>query len=227
MSEGLTVDGTPIEVAEQAFNEAMAAPEPDEQPAPAPAATDPEAPFGRDAAGTPKAPYGRKDDGTIRRSAGGRRPKKTDRHDQARVQDAASARPAAPSAGKTAAEYRAGIEQFMGTVWAVSAPFAPAHAGAVLVATPPIADSWSALAAHDPRVGRLVGKFTEGSVYAAAASSLLMLGVQIAVNTGRVDHKMVAGLGVRTPEDLAAINAQALQQVAEAKAAQAQAQMAA
>jgi hypothetical protein len=214
MTEGLTVDGAAVEVAEQAFNAAMAAPEPSEPlaAAPAPAApADPEAPFGRASDGTPKAPYGVKPDGTVKRSAGGRKPK--DRHDRARVQDAASAVRTAPSAAAGAPDYRTGIGQLLGTAWAVTAPFMPADAGAILAATPALTEAWSALAAHDPRVGKVVRVLTEGSVYGAAISATLMVGLQIAANHGKINPQAVAGFGVRTVDDLEQMNAQALAQV--------------
>lgn len=223
MAEGLTVDGSAVDVDEQAFAAAMAAPEPTDPVAEAPKPKDPEAPFGRDAKGKPKAPYGTHPDGRPKRSAGGRKPKDSDRHDRPRVQEAASG----PQAGGKAPDYRAGIQQVLTTGWAVLAPFSPADAGAVLNASPALVDAWGALAEHDPRVGKIVAKVTETSVYGAAISATLMLGLQIAVNHGRIRQEAVAGLGVQPPEALAELNGQALQQVAAQQAAQAEAQMAA
>jgi hypothetical protein len=219
MTEGLSVDGDAVEVAEQAFAAAMAAPEPDEAVAEPPAAKDPDAPFGRDASGAPKAPYGYKDDGSIKRSAGGRKPKRerTDRHDRPRVGPASGGTKATPAA-KTQAEYREGLEQLLGGVWAISAPFLPADAGAILTATPALSEAWSRVAAQDPRVGRVVTMLTDGSLYGAAITSTLMLGLQLAANHGMIKPEAVSGFGVKSREELEAVNAATLMQLQEAHA---------
>lgn len=159
----------------------------------------------------PEAPFGRKADGTPKRGPGGRPPK--DKATQPRVQAVPS--PAAPGPGGPRPDYTQGLQELCGGVWSLLAPFAPADAGAVLVCAPALTSSWNALAQHDPRVGRIVAVVCGGTMYGAAISSVLMLGLQLAANHGRVHADAVAHFGVRSREELEAVNAAALAQTAE------------
>lgn len=196
MAEGLTLpDGTVIDVdaAQQAFNEAMAAPEPDEQP------------------GIPSPPRRAADAGP--KSS---RPRKTSA-DKPRT---ARSVPAAPRGGSKKAEpvdRKAGVEGLLqitaGVLMVLPATQPDAAAlgmhgenlGAAIVAT---ADA-------DERFGRALDKLLRTGPYTALVMAVVPLAAQVAAN-----HKLVPA-GFMGTEDPDKLRAQVTGLIAEQEPAQA------
>lgn len=211
MAEGLsTADGTPLSdvpavaaddtdfaamMAAQAS--AVGAPAHD---VPAPPRKDVDAPFGRTKDGTPRKPPGRRP--AAKNAA------------KPRVQAATALDKGAPPK-----DYTPGLRQLFGTAWSLASLVDQADAGAVLLATPALVDGWNGVAQRNPRVGKVLDYLTGGAELGGAAIATVMLGLQIAANHRVVKAEEMSQFGVKSREELAAINAQALEELAEAQAA--------
>lgn len=199
MAEGLTTaDGTPVDVPAAGTDEDFAAVMATQARNAEPEAA---APPRRD----PEAPYGRKADGTPRR-APGRRPK------------AAEPRVQAPSAADKGEkrDYTEALTGVMQLAWGVTAPLAPADAAAIKGATPGMVAAWNALAQENRHVAKGVEWLTSGSAVGAAVVATVPLVLQLAVNHGAVPRERVMSLGVRDPQELAAITVSDLEELAQA-----------
>lgn len=210
MAEGLsTSDGKPVSgVAEVGTEDSDFAAVMNANARAADAVTDVPAPGRRD----PEAPFGRTMDGTPKKSPAGRKPKTA----------AAKPRVQAPTAqdkGGPPKDYTPGLRQLFGTAWSLASLVDQADAGAVLLATPALVDGWNGVAQRNPRVGKVLDYLTGGAELGGAAIATVMLGLQIAANHRVVKAEEMGQFGVKTRDELAAINAQALEELAEAQAA--------
>lgn len=188
----------------------------DESEHPAPPKTDPEA------------PYGRKPDGTPRKRPG--RPPKDDTASKPRTQKRSRASRVAQTTTASAGpkDYRPQLHETLSGLWGVACLGSQADAGALLVFRPALVQNVNAAAQQSAMCGRIVDAVTGYTVVGVAAGTLLMLGLQLAANHKRVDVKAVAHLGIRSSEELAAINVEEMVRLGEEmKAAQEAAQEAA
>jgi hypothetical protein len=171
--ELLGPDGQPVDLdaAEQAFNEAMAAPEPDEQP---------------DYPAPPRRDYGTKEDGTPKRAAG--RPRKTaaDKPRAGKVPDPPPAK-ARNAGGKVTTDYAEVLAGFGQAVWmglaAVPLPHAQALGAVWRHQLPAQVQAWNVAAQQDAGVRRGVEKLAGGPTWvigvAIATAPLVGAGVAI------------------------------------------------
>lgn len=198
MPEGLLdpTAGTALPIApagdgEAAFYAAMAEPEPG--PAEPPKReVDAEAPFGRTKDGKPK------------RGPGGRPP---------RPEKPAEDKPRVQEAPKGSKDYREPLMGVMQLLWGVTAPVAPADAAAVKLATPGVVSAWNALAQENAAVAKGIEWLSTGSTIGAVVMATAPLVLQLAANHGRLPVDRFAGLGVRDPEQLAAMTRRDLEEM--------------
>lgn len=172
----------------------------------------------------PEAPYGRKPDGTPKKRPG--RPAKTDQASKPRIQRRSKA-PAANSASATPTDRRGALDELMTSAWAVACIGNQADAGAIWTAKPGVVHTCNAAAQQSPMFAKGVDLLTGYTAVGMAFGTLGVLGLQIAANHGRVDPKTVAHLGIRSREELEAVNVAATEaMVEEMVAAQAMAEAA-
>lgn len=167
------------------------------------------------------APYGRKADGTPKKRPG--RSPKNDAASKPRVQR--RSKTAAPTSGGEPKDYRPQLDDAFTGAWGVACIGNQADAGAIYVSKPALIQTCNAAAQQSPTFARGVEFVTSYTAVGMAIGSLALLGLQFAVNHGRVEAKSVAHLGIRSPEELERINLGAMTAMAEEmQAAQAAAQ---
>jgi len=193
MAEGLqTPDGQKVEVTEQDFARAMAAPEPDEPVAAAPPRKD------------PLAPYGLTKDGQPKRGPGGR----PARYDAPRAAKAAPATAGAESPQAAAKRRSDGVKGFVqsaatGTAFVYTLTQDTAFYADSITLTSfaePLAEACAQTAAVSPGFAKLIDKIAKVGPYGALTTVVLGLSAQLAANHG----VRLPLPGVMAPADLIA-----------------------
>jgi len=190
--ELLGPDGQPVDLdaAEQAFHEAMAAPEPDEQP---------------DYPAPPRKDYGTKPDGTPKLAAG--RPRKS-AADKPRTTSKVPPPPKAKAGGKEqpAGDYTETLTSFGSAVWLGLAAVPVAHAQALGAVwkhqLPAQVRAWNAAAQQDAGVRRMVEKLSAGPtwVIGVAIATAPLAGAAVAIIR---DPQVRADLAKQTQDEFA------------------------
>lgn len=187
-------DGQPVDIdaAERDFHEAMAAPEPGEQP---------------DYPAPPKRDYGTKEDGTPKLAAG--RPRKTgaDKPRTAAKVPPAPAKAKASGSKEPAADYTEILTSFGSAVWMGLAALPVTHAQALGAVwkhqLPAQVHAWNAAAQQDAGVRRMVEKLAGGPTWMVgiAIATAPLVGAGIAIVR---DPEVRAQLAEQTREEFGA-----------------------
>jgi hypothetical protein len=154
----------------------------------------------------PEAPYGRTMDGRPKKGPGGRRPK-----EKPRVTE--------PKAGVVKKDYTEELTGITQLAWGILATTSPADAGAVRLHGQGMVAAFNGLAQENAQVARGIEWLTSGSAYGAVVMATAPLIFQIMANHGRVDPERLAGLGVKSPADLAEMTRADVQALSEAQMA--------